>query len=59
MPPKPTGGSKTRSMRIAPDDLRLQRLDVVYPGPDSFEINHRIRAVALRDVPQLLARRRR
>ncbi len=51
--------SVTRSMRVALDDLRLDRLDVVYPGPDSFKIDKQIRALALRDVRSLLAKRRR
>jgi predicted AAA+ superfamily ATPase len=37
----------TRSMRIALEDLRLQRLDVLHGGPHSFPLAPRIRAVAL------------
>ena len=36
----------TRSMRVALEDLRLQRLDVVHGGPHSFQLAPRIRAVA-------------
>jgi predicted AAA+ superfamily ATPase len=47
----------TRSMRVALDDLRLERLDVVHGGPHSFTLAPRIRAVAfsrlLDDVPTL------
>jgi hypothetical protein len=43
----------TKSMRIVLDDLRLRRIDVVYPGPKTFDIDKRVRAVALMDVPWL------
>jgi hypothetical protein len=36
----------TRSMRVALEDLRLERLDVVHGGPHSFQLARRIRAVA-------------
>jgi hypothetical protein len=39
--------SLTRSMHIALEDLRLERLDVVHGGPHSFLLAPRIRAVAL------------
>jgi predicted AAA+ superfamily ATPase len=39
----------TPSMRSALDDLRLDSLDVVYPGPGTFQLAKRIRAVALGD----------
>ena len=39
--------SVTRSMRVAIEDLRLERLDVVHGGPDSFALAPRIRAIAL------------
>ena len=41
----------TRSMRVALEDLRLERLDVVHGGPHSFLLAPRIRAVAF---PRLL-----
>ncbi len=41
----------TRSMRVALEDLRLERLDVVHGGPHTFPLARRIRAVAL---PRLL-----
>jgi uncharacterized protein len=47
----------TKSMRVALDDLRLRRIDVVYPGPKTFDIDKRIRAVALMDVPRLAGRK--
>jgi predicted AAA+ superfamily ATPase len=37
----------TRSMRVALEDLRLERLDVVHGGPHTFPLAPRIRAVAL------------
>jgi hypothetical protein len=36
----------TRSMRVALEDLRLERLDVVHGGPHTFLLAPRIRAVA-------------
>lgn len=44
----------TRSMRIALDDLRLDSLDVVYPGTREFPLADRVRAVPLVDVPRLV-----
>jgi predicted AAA+ superfamily ATPase len=38
----------TRSMRIAMDDLRLDGLDVIHAGRDTFPLADGIRAVALR-----------
>ncbi len=40
----------TRSMRIALDDLKLERLAVVYPGPQRYPIADRIEAVPLPEV---------
>jgi hypothetical protein len=37
----------TRSMRVALDDLRLDRLLVVHPGRDSFPLDDRIEAVSI------------
>jgi uncharacterized protein len=36
----------TRSMRVALEDLRLDRLDVVHGGPHTFPLAPRVRAVA-------------
>ena len=45
----------TKSMRVALDDLRLERLDVIHAGERTFPLAERVRAVALarvlRDVP--------
>lgn len=41
----------TPSMRIALDDLKLDRIDVVHAGKDTFPLSDRIRAVALARVP--------
>ena len=40
----------TPSMRIAMSDLRLDRLDVIYDGPDTHPLADRIRAVPLSRV---------
>jgi predicted AAA+ superfamily ATPase len=40
----------TSSMRIALQDLRLDSLDVIHAGTDTFPLAPKIRAVALRDV---------
>ena len=40
----------TRSMRIALDDLKLDRLAVVYPGPMRYPIADRVEAVPLPEV---------
>ncbi len=46
----------SRSMRVAIEDLGLQRILVVYPGSRSFPLDERIEALALRDLrPRLLA----
>lgn len=37
----------TRSMQIAMDDLKLDRLDVVHVGPDTYPLTPSIRAVAI------------
>jgi hypothetical protein len=38
----------TRSMHIAMDNLKLERLDVIHAGDHSFPLAERVRAVALR-----------
>ena len=40
----------TRSMHIAIKDLRLDRLDVIHAGRDTFALAAKVRAVALADV---------
>lgn len=40
----------TRSMRVALDDLELDRLDVIYAGADTFPLADRIRAIPLNRV---------
>ena len=40
----------TRSMRTAMDDLKLERLAVVYPGPRRYPIADRVEAVPLPEV---------
>ena len=40
----------TRSMRVALEDLGLERLFVVHPGRDSFPLERRIDAVSILDL---------
>ena len=47
---KTSAPSLTRSMHIAMKDLRLDRLDVIHAGRDSFALAPKVRAVALADV---------
>ena len=42
----------TASMRIALADLRLDRLDVIYDGPETFPLADRVRAVPLSRILQ-------
>lgn len=46
--------SSTKSMRIAIEDLKLERLYVVHPGTKSFELDAKIHIVALRDLKTLV-----
>lgn len=39
---------RTRSMEIAMEDLRLERLLVIYPGSRPYELSERIHVVPLR-----------
>ncbi len=45
----------TRSMQIALQDLQLDRLLVVYPGPESGRLHERIDLVALADLDNVLS----
>ena len=45
-----TPSALTRSMHVAADDLRLDRLDVVHPGRETYELRKGFRALALRRV---------
>ncbi len=44
----------TKSMRIAQENLGLERLFVVFPGPQSFALGDRIEALALGDLTKRL-----
>ncbi len=44
----------TRSMRIALDDLRLDHLWVVHPGPQTYRMDDRLTACALVDLDRLV-----
>ena len=43
----------TKSMRVALDDLKLERLLVVYPGEKDYTLDDRIQVLALRNVEGL------
>jgi len=43
-----------RSMRVAIDDLKLDRLWVIYPGQDRYVLDDRIAVVPARGIPELL-----
>lgn len=45
----------TRSMRVAMEDLRLDRLYVVHPGSGNYPLADRIAAVGLADMQEVLA----
>jgi predicted AAA+ superfamily ATPase len=45
----------TRAMRIALEDLRLDRLFVIYPGPRSYDLDDRLRVLAFGDIGTLAA----
>jgi len=45
----------TKSMRIAMEDLRLDRLFVLYPGRVSCQMDEKMEAVAVTDLPRRLA----
>jgi predicted AAA+ superfamily ATPase len=44
----------TRSLGIARDDLGLERVFVVYPGDERYELASRVSAVSLADVAEVL-----
>ncbi|HEY3383924.1 MAG TPA: ATP-binding protein [Vicinamibacterales bacterium] len=46
----------TRSMRTALDDLRLERLFVIYPGEKDYALDDRIQVLALRNVEGLVTK---
>lgn len=48
----------TPSMRSALSDLRLDRLDVIHAGAETFQLGERIRAVAFRHLGEAVARLR-
>ena len=41
----------TRSMKMAVEELELERLWVVYPGRATYPLNEKIRVIPLADVP--------
>jgi predicted AAA+ superfamily ATPase len=46
----------TKSMRVASDDLKLERLFVLYPGESDYVLDERIEVLALRHVEALVQR---
>ena len=48
----------TKSMKIARDDLGLERLVVVYPGARSYDLGDSMEVVSILDLPARLARLR-
>jgi predicted AAA+ superfamily ATPase len=47
-----TAPAATRSMHVAVEDLKLNRLDVVHAGRETYPLAKRIRAVAMSRVLQ-------
>ncbi len=47
----------TRSMRLALSELGLERLFVVYPGTDRYELDTRIEALPVTDIPAVFPSR--
>ncbi len=45
----------TRSMRTAMEDLSLEHLWVVYPGEERYDLDSKITALPIQDVPELVA----
>jgi predicted AAA+ superfamily ATPase len=45
--------SMTRSMHAALEDLRLERLYVIYPGSERYALHARVEALPLADMPDL------
>ncbi|MEK7468084.1 MAG: ATP-binding protein [Planctomycetota bacterium] len=48
------GPSMTKSMHVAHQDLKLERLFVVYPGPKSWPMGKKTEAVSILDLPATL-----
>ena len=46
--------SRTRSMIVAQNDLKLDQLYVIYPGKQSFPIDQKIQAVAISDLFKII-----
>jgi hypothetical protein len=45
----------SKSMRIAIDDLKLNRLFVLYPGRQSYSLDQDIEVLSILDMPSRLA----
>jgi hypothetical protein len=46
--------SMTRSIHVALEDLRLDRLHVVYPGKEKYPLHAKVEALPLTVLPKLL-----
>ncbi len=46
----------TKSMRIALQELRLDRLFIIFPGPASYRLDERIETVSARELPSVRRR---
>ncbi len=44
----------TRSMKIALQDLNLERLFIIYPGKDSFPLDEKVQVVSILELEQFL-----
>lgn len=47
--------SVTPSMRIALEDLKLERLDVLYDGDETYELAEHVRAVPMRSLAEVVS----
>jgi len=45
--------AKTRSMHVALQDLKLDRLFIVYPGDQEYEIDDKIAVISINRIPDL------
>ena len=44
----------TKSMHIALNDLKLQRLFVLYPGNQSYQLHQKVEVVSVQSLPAVL-----
>ena len=46
----------TKSMRVVMEDLKIDKLWVVYPGHRSFALDEKIESAALSELPEVAAK---